>query len=156
MHIKKVWTVFVDGASRGNPGDAGAGIHVEEDGIAVLKKGFYLGKKTNNQAEYLALALALYTISEHHDGKSPLPSLHIFSDSELLVRQIKNIYKVRNPELIHLKAVVNNLLSSFYYNIRHIDRALNSKADALANKGIDTKTKVPARFLTLLHQQTEE
>ena len=79
------WKLFVDGASRKNPGKAGAGIYLVKEDKSILKKGFYLGTKTNNQAEYLALILGIF-YAKKYMAKNDM--LTIFSDSELLVKHM--------------------------------------------------------------------
>src|SRR5437868_5008693 len=93
---KNVWTLFVDGASRNNPGPSGAGIYIVKNNILVIKRGYYLGIKTNNQAEYLALLLGLFILMEHREAED---QVRIISDSQLLVRQLVGMYKVRHPHL---------------------------------------------------------
>src|SRR5579862_8217660 len=87
------WRVCIDGASRNNPGPSGAGIFITKNKKAIYEEGFYLGKKTNNQAEYLALVIALFFLHEHAHSAD---AIHIISDSELLVKQVRGVYKVRN------------------------------------------------------------
>ena len=73
-----VWALFVDGASRNNPGPSGAGIYIEKDNILEIKEGYYLGIKTNNQAEYLALVLGLFIVAcipEHENRLCLIPFL---------------------------------------------------------------------------------
>src|SRR5471030_99614 len=88
-----VWRLEVDGASRGNHGPAGAGLYLKKGAYVVLKQGFFLGNCTNNQAEYAALLLGICQartlIQSSH-------TLHIVSDSELLVRQLQGTYKVKH------------------------------------------------------------
>src|SRR5690349_12915959 len=78
------WKLFIDGAARNNPGKAGAGIYILKNDQEVCKEGFYLGVKTNNQAEYAALLVGLYYIKQYIE---PHDHLDIISDSQLLVRQ---------------------------------------------------------------------
>ena len=93
-------TIHIDGAARGNPGPAGAGIYITHQNKPIIKKGFYLGQKTNNQAEYLALVLALLLIESWCvQEEISQPYLSFFSDSELLVRQMTGIYKIKNSTL---------------------------------------------------------
>lgn len=140
------WTLYVDGASRNNPGLSGAGLHLLKNGESFLKKGFFLGIKTNNQAEYLALLLGFFFLDKEfcaHD------IVEIFSDSQLLVRQLKQEYKVKHPDLIPLYACARSFLKDKHYRIKHIMREQNTVADALANVGVDHKDKhVPADFKT--------
>ena len=130
----KELTIYTDGASRGNPGEAGAGaIIYGEEGTVIKKVKKYLGTTTNNVAEYMALIIAL---NEALRLKGEI--LHLFSDSELMVRQIKGIYKVRDRKMQALWREVKKLLSQFIqYDIICIDRRKNREADQLANLAID-------------------
>lgn len=139
--------LFVDGASRGNPGAAGAGIVIFLGGALLHKDGFYLGRGTNNEAEYWALLLGVQKVIdlgllEHR--------LFIFSDSQLLVRQITGDYRVKNPGLKRLFLQVKDVLSGFDYTIVHILREYNKEADAMANRGIDQHTVIPMDLLDRL------
>lgn len=126
--------IYTDGASRGNPGEAGAGaIIYGEEGTVIKKVKKYLGTTTNNVAEYMALIIAL---NEALKLKGEV--LHLYSDSELMVRQIKGIYKVRDRKMQALWREVKKLLSQFIqYDIICIDRRKNREADELANLAID-------------------
>src|SRR5947207_1299648 len=88
--------LFIDGASRNNPGPGGAGIYLLKDDELVIKKGFFLGKKTNNQAEYLALLIGVFYLKKHVTADD---TVQIISDSQLLIRQLQGIYKVRNEAI---------------------------------------------------------
>lgn len=140
---KSLWQLFVDGASRNNPGPAGIGIYLKKNNEDALERAYFLGKKTNNEAEYIALLLGVIIAHEH---MSEHDSLQIFSDSELIVKQIKGIYRVKKAELKVLHNVLKAELEKKPYKIRHVLRAQNSKADALANKGVDEKIPVPLRL----------
>lgn len=145
--------IYVDGASRGNPGPAGAGIYFTYGNKVIAKKGIFLGKKTNNQAEYLALALALFFAEKICVEKDIVCScFHVFSDSELLVKQYKGLYKIKNPELAQLKKVITALLKNKQIIITHVRREKNKEADALANEGIDKKNKIPLAFSKILSE----
>ena len=127
--------IYIDGASRGNPGPAGIGVVIKDEKGNTLKEyKKYLGDKlTNNQAEYLALISALELCKEITRGE-----ITIFSDSELLVRQLTGIYRVRNQKLMSLLNRVRQLEKEFEkVNYIHIRRTQNKKADLLANKAID-------------------
>lgn len=141
------WKVFVDGAARNNPGSAGAGARITCDDNIMQEAGVYLGRKTNNQAEYLALLLGLFYVKKL--AKEPMLLL-IVSDSQLLVRQLQGIYKVKHPELKPLHSLAVAMLAGMRYDVAHVLREENTRADALANKGIDEKRPVPDEFLTLL------
>ena len=132
----RAWT---DGASRGNPGDAGIGVIVKnEQGDVVLEVRRYLGKATNNQAEYTALIACLEAVIAQKD-RLQCSDLAVFADSELMVKQLKGEYKVRDEGLKTHFAHVRSLLNTagFMFSIAHVPRAQNKEADKLANEGID-------------------
>jgi ribonuclease HI len=134
--MELVGKVYIDGASRGNPGPSGIGIVVlNEEGKVIREHYEFLGPSyTNNQAEYIALMRALEICSTIF----PKGVLHVFSDSELLVNQLTGRYKVRSRNLKELFRSVRQRERSFskvYYH--HVSRELNKKADELANKAID-------------------
>ena len=143
-----IWTLFVDGASRNNPGPAGAGIYIEKDSMLFVKEGYYLGLKTNNQAEYLALLLGLFILQEHIHADD---LVIIISDSKLLVEQIIGNYKVKNPHLQSLYAVCKRYLHNLNFSIKHVLRNHNISADEMANYGVDNKILPPKKYLTLLN-----
>jgi ribonuclease HI len=123
-----------DGGARGNPGPAGYGVVIHDakgNKVAALSK--YLGHQTNNFAEYQALIGALEYALEHGPR-----ALKVISDSELLVRQIKGIYKVKEPTLRDLHARASQLISKLeWFNIEHVLRGHNREADELANQAMD-------------------
>jgi len=141
------WKLYIDGASRNNPGPSGAGIYILKDDVPVEQSGFFLGTKTNNQAEYLALLLGLLVIKEKLGSND---MLLIISDSQLLVRQIEGRYKVKNPGIKQLHDIARILLHGISYDVAHVLRHENTQADALANLGVDKKKKIPQKFLTVL------
>ena len=129
-----VLNLYSDGACRGNPGYGGAGaILMDKEGNVLASTKEFLGLCTNNVAEYRALIIGLEDALKRHCRK-----LHIFLDSELLVRQINGVYKVRDENLKVLMKEIRRLLSFLdEYKVEHIDRSLNSMADRLANEAID-------------------
>lgn len=131
-------TLYIDGASRGNPGKAAIGIVIMNDkGHVIGEKGKHIGETTNNMAEYQALIDALAE-AKRHGGKE----IQIYSDSELLVRQINGIYKVRDSKLIELYSEAKKQITDFAsFKIDHITRDKNSRADALANEALDNHLK---------------
>lgn len=145
-------SIFIDGAARNNPGPAGAGIYVTHGNKILIKQGYYLGEKTNNQAEYLALLLALFLtnqeIKKQNENKT---HLEITSDSELLVKQMHGAYKVKNPILHKIKTIIMSLLEGQSYTFHHVLREKNKIADSLANQGIDKKKEPPSSFKKLLN-----
>jgi len=135
---------YTDGAARGNPGPGGVGILVtDEAGAVLLREKKYLGRVTNNVAEYKALLECLHHVIRLQDGSGRrCTSLHVHSDSELLVRQMKGEYRVKDAALKRLHAEVCALLdsSTFEFTITHVPRERNREADALANESIDEQT----------------
>ncbi len=127
------FTIYIDGASSGNPGDAGIGVLIkakEKKGEEKISQ--YIGRRTNNFAEYQALIIAL-----HRALKIGAKEIHIKSDSELLVKQIKEEYKVKSESLKKLNDTARRLLNRFhFFEIEHIKREFNKAADALAKKAI--------------------
>jgi len=126
--------LYTDGASRGNPGSGGAGAVLFDGGGSVIgtaKK--FLGSCTNNEAEYAALILGL------EEARScGHKTIQIFLDSELLVRQIQGVYRVKNDRLKPLMREVRQRLSEFDgYTVAHVPRSENAMADRLANEAID-------------------
>ena len=132
------WDLFVhtDGASRGNPGEAGVGIvFCKPDGEVVHEVADYLGVETNNVAEYKAMLRALDEVVKLNATK-----IKFFSDSELMVKQINGQYKVKHPNLQPLYQEVKNKLARLEaYTVEHVRREKNHNADRLANQGIDQK-----------------
>jgi ribonuclease HI/probable phosphoglycerate mutase len=130
----KTLSLFTDGACRGNPGQGGAGAVLlggNGEVLGTAKK--FLGHCTNNIAEYRALILGLEAALER--GTSVIS---IYLDSELLVRQIQGIYRVKNPDLKPLMAEIRDLLDRFdTWKIEHVPRSENALADGLANEAID-------------------
>lgn len=126
----------IDGGARGNPGPAGYGVHLEaEDGGGVTEIYGYLGVATNNIAEYAALlALLEYAVQARP------ASLRVFSDSELLIRQMLGEYRVKDPKLKVLHAAARRLLAAVPgVSFEHVPRERNREADALANRAMDQK-----------------
>jgi ribonuclease HI len=126
-------TVYIDGASKGNPGKASIGIIVYSDGKSLLKKtGIPIGNATNNTAEYIALITALIDCL-HYKPKQ----IEIKSDSLLLVRQMQGRYKVKDTGLQKFHFIAGRLVSG-YNNVvfTHIPREENKEADKIANEHI--------------------
>jgi ribonuclease HI len=143
--------IFMDGASRGNPGPAGAGIFMFQGQKNILAEGLYLGKKTNNQAEYLALLLAVLFVEKLiAEKKVAFTRIRFFSDSELMIKQMNGIYKVKNEQLQALHGIITTRLKKYVCSFTHVLRGKNADADALANLGVDHKKKVPTSFQKIL------
>ena len=124
----------IDGGARGNPGPAGYGVVLQdESGRRVAALSEYLGRQTNNFAEYQGLIAALEYALKHGPK-----ALKVISDSELLVRQIKGIYKVKNATLQDLHARAKELIAQLeWFSIGHALREQNREADRLANEAMD-------------------
>jgi ribonuclease HI len=147
--MSKHFVLYIDGASRGNPGPAGAGVYIMQNKKKILNTNGFLGIKTNNQAEYLALALGLFHIQKLCSSSEQI-NLTIRSDSQLLIRQMNGEYAIKNPFIKALVPCISKLKLGLQTAFEHIPRELNSHADAEANKGIDEKTALPAPFKKLL------
>ncbi len=129
---------WIDGASRGNPGEAGFGVVFETDGGRQEIAGF-LGRTTNNVAEYAALVAAL-----GHAARSGCRELEVASDSELLVRQMTGAYRVKAAHLVPIFLRVMELRRGLArFTIRHVPREENREADALANRAVDERLPPP-------------
>jgi ribonuclease HI len=130
---------YIDGASRGNPGESGIGFLLrDERGRVLHAEGGYLGQGTNNIAEYAAFLKCLKKAREFHCRK-----LVIHSDSELLVRQFNGEYKVKNPDLKRRMQQVRRVVESapFTVELLYIPREKNLDADRIANAAIDHRLK---------------
>lgn len=128
----------VDGAARGNPGQAGAGIVLLAADGTTHRFGEYLGETTNNVAEYRAMLIGMQKAAD-----LGIRDLLVRSDSELIVKQIKGLYKVKSPHLQDLYFAVMKKIPSFDKVIfEHVPREENGDADRMANLAIDAKDKV--------------
>lgn len=123
----------IDGGARGNPGPAGYGVRIERDDGTVVELKEALGITTNNVAEYRGLIAALAWAAAHGIGR-----LHVRSDSELLVRQMRGEYRVKHPGLQPLSAEARRLVRQIGdVRFEHVRRELNKDADRLANEAMD-------------------
>ncbi|MCD4699164.1 MAG: ribonuclease HI family protein [Phycisphaerae bacterium] len=132
--------INIDGGARGNPGPAGAGVVIQsaDDGTVLFEGGFFLGKATNNVAEYQALLEALPAACNLGAN-----SVEIRSDSELLVRQMNGQYRVKNAGLKPMFDQACRLKGKFSsFTIRHVRREENTAADKLVNQAINLKQNV--------------
>jgi len=134
-HRRNELELYVDGGARGNPGPAACAFVLKEpEGNILGTEGFFLGQTTNNVAEYSGLIQGLQAAK-----KLGVKELHIFSDSELMVKQIIGEYRVKNKDLQELHRQVQRLLLAFdRWQIKHIRRELNADADFLVNETLDT------------------
>lgn len=135
MEIKEA-VIYTDGGSRGNPGIAGIGILIEDkEGNVIRAISQFIGEQTNNVAEYKALSRALEVALD-----IGIEKVTCYLDSELVVKQIKGEYKVKNERMIDMYNMIMPLVKRFSsFQIVHIRRELNKKADQLANEAMDKK-----------------
>lgn len=135
-----MYHLFVDGASRGNPGPSAIGVVIEEEyGYVVDMWGEYIGIATNNVAEYTALIRGMEKLVQLE-----IKEVKIFSDSELLVKQLNDEYQVKDEKLKKLFKSVKELEKKFnrvFY--QHIPREKNTRADSLANMALDIQARYP-------------
>jgi ribonuclease HI len=119
---------YVDGGSQGNPGPSGIGVLIEGSASGPIKIKKWIGHQDNNVAEYVALLEALqYAINLN------AKTLHVFSDSEIVVKQMTGEYACRSPRLYSLHWICRKLARSLEFSISHIGREHNANANRLAN-----------------------
>lgn len=128
------YTAHIDGGARGNPGPAGYGVVIHDpSGRKVAELSEYLGHRTNNYAEYQGLLAVL-----RYAAANGLKALTVVSDSELMVRQMNGIYKVKHPDLRKFYEEAQQMARKLeYFEIRHALREHNRDADRLANAAMD-------------------
>lgn len=126
--------IHTDGGARGNPGPAGIGVVIETDeGDLVEEYQGYIGETTNNQAEYQAVVKAFELLEKHNTEV-----LDFFLDSELVVKQLKGEYKVKNQDLASLFVKIHGAQQKYRaVTFTHVRRADNEHADSLVNKALD-------------------
>jgi ribonuclease HI len=128
-----MYNVYTDGASRGNPGPSSCAFVIYKDDTLLCEKAEFLGIATNNQAEYMGIIRALQTLTE-----MKAYDIVIFSDSELVVKQLNKEYQVKSQHLQKLFKQAQSLISGvFPIQFQHIPRSKNSKADELCNQALD-------------------
>jgi probable phosphoglycerate mutase len=135
--VSEALVLRTDGAARGNPGPAGAGVVIEDtDGTVLRELHCYLGSRTNNQAEYEALLLGLRSLLD--DSPRPGAAVSACLDSELVVRQLDGRYRVKDPALQALHGETLRLIGRLPgFRVQHVPRIRNARADALANQAIE-------------------
>lgn len=126
--------IYADGGSRGNPGPSACGyVIMDKDNKILSDQGVYIGITTNNQAEYMALKLAL-----EDSIKYGAKSIDVYMDSLLVINQMKNIFKIKNRELWPVHEAIQIILKRFHHvNFYHIPRELNKLADRAVNRALD-------------------
>ncbi|MBV0923524.1 ribonuclease HI family protein [Halomicroarcula limicola] len=124
---------YFDGASRGNPGPAAVGYVLVDDSGIVAEGGETIGRATNNQAEYAALVKALEVAADYD-----FDEVHVRGDSELIVKQVRGEWNTNDPDLREQRVRVRELLMGFDdWQIEHVPREINDRADELANDALD-------------------
>lgn len=136
--MEEVVNVYCDGGSRGNPGKAASAFVVQKGKRVIFSDSKFLGKTTNNVAEYSAIAIALGWVSENKNqvGKE----INFILDSELVVKQILGVYKVKNKKLKEIYLKIRKMLSEtkLKTNFIRVEREKNKLADYLVNEKLDS------------------
>ena len=128
--------IFTDGASRSNPGHAAIGYQLTDGKKELEIKGEYIGVKTNNEAEYQALIMALKACKKYKPEK-----IEVYSDSQLMIKQLSDEWKVKHPQLQDLYGEVKRITKGYKMTYTHVrrDNPGVSKCDALANAALDLR-----------------
>jgi ribonuclease HI len=141
--------LYTDGASRGNPGEAGIGFLLKNKNIPLFTGSYYIGKRTNNFAEATAILVALYSLEK----KNLIPkNLFLHSDSLLLVNQFNSIFKTKNKALATAHTIFKSHFSKYSVYLSHIPRNLNKEADRLANEGIEKRIPLTPDIAVFLEE----
>jgi len=133
--------IYTDGGSRGNPGPSAAGaVFCNEKGVIFKKYSEYLGERTNNEAEYQAVILALKKFKQVFSKKlAKNTEIEIRADSELLIRQLTGLYKILEPQIQSLFMAIWNLKLDFKkIKFKLVSRQKNQEADQLVNEALDS------------------
>ena len=140
--------IYIDGASKGNPGEASYGVVIKEKDRVIMLAG-YLGKMTNNEAEYQGLLAALTWAVENR-----MEEVTIFSDSELIVRQIRGLYRVKHPDLKPLFTEAKLRIAALPggFRIEHVPRERNRDSDRLVNMALDRAESSPEDDVVVVHE----
>jgi ribonuclease HI len=138
--MSKAIKIYTDGGARGNPGPAAVGaVAYTSEGKEIWRLSRYIGNATNNIAEYNALLFALKKLAQQKDGEV----IEAFLDSELVVKQLKGEYRVKDEKLKILFHDIKEQLSSFTsVQFNHVKREQNKVADSLVNKALDERANV--------------
>ncbi|MFH2118370.1 MAG: ribonuclease HI family protein [Candidatus Paceibacterota bacterium] len=134
-------TIYTDGGSRGNPGISGGGAVVFQDDKEIYSMSASFGIKTNNEAEYLAVIMALEWLQKFSQ-KQKTKQVKFFLDSKLITEQLNKTWKIKEPRLKNLAQNCWNIIGTLPYPISflHVRREKNVEADLLANQAMDTAT----------------
>jgi ribonuclease HI len=144
QHRMSHLVAYVDGGSLGNPGPSGIGVVIEGSDGGTIRIARWIGRQDNNVAEYVALLEALQCARS-----LKATALHVYSDSQVVVRQMQGEYACRSPRLYSLHWICRKLARSFKFSITHVPRERNAEANHLANSAvrdqISSKTPAPPR-----------
>ena len=135
-------SIYTDGGSRGNPGHSGYGLVIYDDNNKIIfQESKYLGTKTNNEAEYSGLIGALNWVNDNQNSLK-ISQVNFYADSQLMIRQMQGLYKVKAPNLIPIfqqaKKLINLISSPIVF--KDVRRDFNQLADQLANEAMDKKS----------------
>lgn len=133
---------YVDGGSLGNPGPAGIGLVIEGGGTGKIRIAKWIGHQDNNVAEYVALLEALQCALA-----MKARTLHVYSDSEVVVRQMRGEYACRSPRLYSLNWICRKLARSLKFSISHVRREFNAEANQLANSAVRRRPRLEQSVL---------
>lgn len=122
---------YIDGGSLGNPGPSGVGVVIDGAGAGPIRIAKWIGRQDSNVAEYVALMEALQCALSLNAKR-----LHVYSDSEVVVKQMTGVYKCRSPRLYSLNWICRKLARSLSFSISHVPRENNAEANALANSAL--------------------
>lgn len=150
--MNKTLDIYVDGASRGNPGPSAVGILIlNSQGKELVKRGEYIGETTNNVAEYEALKRALDWLAKSKSKEFTSSVLKIHTDSELMVNQLTGSYRIKSQNLIPLAIKARSLMKKFKgIEFKVIPRKDNKIADKLANKSMNLMDDIDDLKVTVL------
>jgi ribonuclease HI len=129
---------YVDGGSLGNPGPSGIGVVIEGSASGTIRIARWIGRQDNNVAEYVALLEALQCALS-----LKARTLHVFSDSQVVVRQMRGEYACRSSRLYSLHWICRKLTRSLKFSITHVPRERNAEANSLANSAVRKQLKSP-------------
>jgi len=150
--MNKILDIYIDGASRGNPGPSAVGIFIKDSqGKDLVKRGEYIGETTNNVAEYEALKRALDWLTKNKSKEFASSILKIHTDSELMVNQLTGTYRIKSQNLIPLAIKARSLMKRFKrIEFKFIPRKDNKIADKLANKSMNLMDDIDDLKVTVL------
>ena len=137
-----ILNIFTDGGARGNPGPASAGVVIKNNqGKTIFSKGFYIGKATNNVAEYHGVIKAFEWLINNRGKIKAVKKINFYLDSRLVASQLKGDFKIKAPHLAVLVINIKNKEKTFHcpVNYFYIPREKNKEADAMVNKALDER-----------------